>query len=215
MKRITEDGEIVDVNCDDCVVMQIPNIGIFFKTPFNHDTNKESDRTGLKCEDTSLADQSFKEEVDINNIMDKVKAGAQLPVTLPEHFGDAFQIPTLLEARTRIAENNATFYKLAPELRAEFLNDPSRWETSVAAAVANNDLDELERYGIDMSEVRQRIEDIKSNAQKAQDSQDEKQLTELQNRLAKRAAAAPGGTSSPGTPKGQGDVSASPGSPKD
>lgn len=193
MKRITEDGEIVDINCEDCVTGIIP----FFKTPFNHDTNKESDRTGTKCEDSSLTDQSFKDESDINVLMDRINSGAMPNVVLPEHFGDAFAIPTLLEARTRIAENNATFYKLDPKIREEFLNDPSRWEEQVIKDVATNDLADLERMGIDMTEVRERQAAHDQGLRDAQASQDEKQLTELQERLAKRAGSPQGGTPAP------------------
>lgn len=38
----------------------------FFKTPYNHDTNAESDASGLECKDPSLAQQHFKDECDIN-----------------------------------------------------------------------------------------------------------------------------------------------------
>lgn len=141
MKTITEDGEIIDTNCDECVV--------FFKTPYNHDRDAEAKRTALYCKDPSLTDQSFKEEVDINTIIERVMQGQELPVSLPEHFGDQAAIPTLYEARSRIAENNATFYNLAPDIRAEFLNDPGRWEDQVRKDLAAGNLANLDRMGLD------------------------------------------------------------------
>lgn len=207
MKRITEDGEIVDVNCEDCVTGIIP----FFKTPYNHDTTAESNRTGLKCEDPSRTDQSFKEESDINTVMERIKQGAQPPVPLPEHFGDAFAIPTLLEARTRIAESNAAFYNLAPKIREEFLNDPSRWEDQVIKDVANGNLDNLERMGLDMTEVKQRMQKHDDDQLAAQASQDEAQLRELEERLAKRTTAAQGASPAQGgTGKAGGATTAPP-----
>lgn len=201
-KIITPDGEIVDVDspgndCDECTT-------VFFKTPYNHDTNKESDRTALKCEDRSLTDQSFKDEADINFIMERVRQGAEIPIPLPEHFGDAFNIPTLLEARERIAESNAAFYNLPARIRAEFLNDPARWEERIIKDINAGNLDGLEEIGLDMREVRTRVETLKKDATDRQASEDEKQLTELQNRLAKRAAATPPGTPAGGDPKGPG-----------
>lgn len=211
MKRITEDGEIVDINCEDCVIGVMP----FWKTPHNHNTNNESDRTGTKPEGTSLTDQSFKEEADINTIMERYAKGAQPIVTLPEHFGDAFAIPTLLEARTRIAENNATFYNLPANIRAEFLNDPGRWEEQVINDVTNGDLDNLERMGIDMKQVRERMEEYDTAIKTNQARQDEKQLTELQEKLAKRAMAAQGASPAPGGQAGGGGTPVPPPTRKD
>lgn len=211
-KKITEHGEIVDENCEDCIIGTVPP---FFKTPYNHNRDDESNRTGLTCQDESLTDQSFKEEADINTIIERVKRGGTFNPPLPEHFGNAFEIPTLLEARTRIAENNATFYKLPPNIRAEFLNDPARWEERVIKDVQENNLDDLERMGIDMSEVRQRITILQEAHAKAEDEQAEKQLSALQERLARRATASQGGSPAPGTPEGPGGATPPPGARKD
>lgn len=211
MKRITEDGEIVDINCEDCVTGIHPN----WKTPYNHNTNAESDRTGTLFTDESLTDQSFKEEADINTIMERYGKGAIPNVVLPEHFGDAFAIPTLLEARTRIAENNATFYNLPPKIREEFLNDPARWEERVINDVATGNLDDLERMGIDMTQVRERMKTHDDKVTAERETQEEKQLAELQERLAKRAAAPQGGSPAPGAPAGGGGTPVPPTTRKD
>lgn len=135
-----ETGEIIDQ--------------VFFKTPNNHDTLAESLRTSTYCEDPSLTDQSFKEEVNINTIMDRVKAGAQLPITLPEHFGDATTIPQYIESVQKIAENNATFYNLAPAIREEFMNDPTRWTVQVMKDLDKGDLNNLKRMGINIDDLQ-------------------------------------------------------------
>lgn len=211
MKRITEDGEIVDINCEDCVTGIVP----FFKTPHNHNRNAESARVATENNGKSLTDQSFKDEADINVIMERYGKGATPNVVLPEHFGDAFQIPTLLEARTRIAENNATFYLLPANIREEFLNDPARWEQRIIEDVNTGNLDDLERMGIDMTEVRQRMAEWDEATAKRQADQDEKQLTELQEKLAKRARAAQGGSPAPGGNAGEGGTPVPPTTRKD
>lgn len=120
----------------------------FFKTPYNHDRNAESDRTGLACKDPTLTDQSFKEDADINTIIDRALKGQEFPIVLPEHFGNGVGIPSLYEARSRIAESNATFYNLPPKIREEFLNDPGRWEQQVITDLANGNTENLQRMGL-------------------------------------------------------------------
>lgn len=211
-KIITADGEIVDENCEDCVIGTVPP---FWKTPYNHDTMSESNRTALTCPEDSLTDQSFKEDADINTIMERVKQGAQIPVPLPEHFGDAFSIPTLLEARTRIAENNATFYNLPPNIRAEFLNDPARWEDHVHRQLVDQNFDEVERLGIDLTDLRAKREATQKQVEEAQASADEKQLQELSEKLAKRSQSAQGASPAPGNPGGAGAATKPPPTSKD
>ncbi|QCQ84987.1 internal scaffolding protein [Blackfly microvirus SF02] len=122
-----------------------------FKTPFNHNTNVESDRVSLKCEDKSLAIQSAKDECDINVILERfMKSGQPPPFALPEHFGDYSQVHNQFEARSKIAEANAIFYKLDADTRTEFQNDPARWEETVLAALARGDAERLQAIGIDI-----------------------------------------------------------------
>lgn len=125
----------------------------FFKTPWNHDTNVESNRTGLLCTDRSLVDESFKDESDINLIVQRVMKGMEVPVVLPEHFGNADDIPTLLDARTRIAETNAIFYNLPPKLRERFNNDPGYWEHLVIQELGSGNAEQLRALGVDPSNL--------------------------------------------------------------
>lgn len=149
MNQVDQNGTPVLIDEDTGEVLATA----FFKTPYNHDRDAESDRTGLVCLDKSLTDQSFKEEVDINTIVDRIRRTGEVPITLPEHFGDGTNIPTLFDARMRIAENNATFYKLPPEIREEFLNDPGRWESQVMKDLDAGNLDNLARMGVDIRDL--------------------------------------------------------------
>lgn len=126
---------------------------VFFKTPYNHNTNAETDRVALTCKDKSLTDQSFAVEVDINTIINKALRTKEMPNQIPGDFGDATAIPTLFEMRTKIAENNATFYKLPAHIRAQHQNDPSQWELQVLTAVQNQDTKELKKLGLSLDEL--------------------------------------------------------------
>lgn len=126
----------------------------YFKTPYNHDRDAESLRVALTTPEPSLTDQSFKDETDINTIMERVLQTRELPLALPEHFGDATQIPTLFDARMRITESNKTFYNLPAKIREEFMNDPGRWESQVAKDLDNGDIENLKRMGLDISDLK-------------------------------------------------------------
>lgn len=141
MKYITEDGVILDENCEDCVM--------FYKTPNNHDVMAVNAKTATYFDEPSKTDQSFVEDADINTVMTRLKAGQQVDIPLPEHFGVDNRID-LYEARMRIAESNATFYNLDPSIRADFLNDPARWEQAVAKALDDGDRGKLRSMGLDV-----------------------------------------------------------------
>lgn len=160
MKFQMPDGEIVDKEWP------------MWKTPFNHDTNFESDRTATYCKDPSLTKQEFVEDADINNILARfAKTGEPPPLALPEHFADVSQRKTYFDMNTQLAEANRMFYSLPPELRAEHLNDPARWADAVSKAAAQGDGDALSTLGIDTSaekaEALKRAQEAADAASKA------------------------------------------------
>lgn len=141
---VMPDGEILPD-------LTVPKTGIFFKTPYNHDRDIESARTGLYCNDQSLTKQEFAEEVDINVIINRyLKTGEPPPMPVPEHFMDTSTKPTYFEMQQRIAEANANFYKLPPDLRAQHQNNPEIWADQVVKALAKKDGDTLLELGIDL-----------------------------------------------------------------
>lgn len=126
-----------------------------FKTPWNHDTNFESQRTAIYCNDPSLTKQEFKEDADINVLIERFMRGGDLPPpVLPEHFTDLSGRPTYFEMQTKVAEANATFYKLDAELRAEHGNDPTRWADAVVKAVEAKDGDKLLKLGLTLEAIK-------------------------------------------------------------
>jgi len=142
-KKITEDGEIVDDICEDCPT-------VFFKTPYNHDRDVEAKRTALYCKDPSLTDQSFIEDADINTIINRAMRTGEMPVQLPPQYGDPGERLNMHDMYTRIAENNATFYKLPARIRNEYLNDPSRWGDQVLRDLAAGNVENLAKLGIEI-----------------------------------------------------------------
>lgn len=120
-----------------------------WKTPWNHDTNFESDRTGLYCKDESLTKQEFKDETDINIIIARfLRTNEPPPMPLPEHFMDLTGRTSYFEMQSQIAEANESFYSLPANKRAEFLNDPTRWADAVVGAVDAGDRQALAELGI-------------------------------------------------------------------
>lgn len=135
------DGEIVD--------REMPQ----WKTPYNHDREFESDRTGLYCKDPSLTKQEFKEETDINVILERfTRSGEPPPMVLPEHFMDLTERTNYFDMARQIAVANEKFYLLPAATRAEFQNDPTRWADAVVQAVHLGDREYLAELGIDAPE---------------------------------------------------------------
>lgn len=122
-----------------------------FKTPYNHDRDFESERTGLFCKDPSLTKQEFKEESDINVILERfMRGGDAPPPVLPEHFMDLTGRTNYFDMATKIAEANRIFYLLDARTRAEHLNDPTRWADAVVKATETGDRDGLRALGLDV-----------------------------------------------------------------
>lgn len=124
----------------------------FLRTPNNHDTQAEALNGALMCKDPSKAQQSSKEETDINTIVDRFLKTGQMPnIQLPPHFGDFTDVEgDYLMAQTRVAETNALFYKLRPEIRSEYQNNPGRWQSAVLQAFEVGDAAFLADMGIDV-----------------------------------------------------------------
>lgn len=128
-----------------------------FKTPWNHDTNFESDRVALFCNDPSLTKQEFKEDADINVILARVLKTGEMPITLPEHFADLTDRTDYFTMASQVAEANALFYELPANKRALFLNDPTRWADAVVKATQDGDRQELIALGIDVPRERPQV----------------------------------------------------------
>ncbi|WNK14984.1 MAG: internal scaffolding protein [Microvirus sp.] len=126
---------------------------VFWKTPYNHDTDQESQRTGLECKDPSKTLQSQAEDADINTIVRRFGLTGELPahhqrearyVDLTDQQGD------FLGLQVDLAQAKARFHELPPARRAEYLNNPNKWLEDVNEAIDQGDIQTLEALGVDI-----------------------------------------------------------------
>jgi phage internal scaffolding protein len=97
----------------------------FLRTPYNYDTNAASDESGLACEEPTLAQQHFKDECDINNILRQFNVTGMLPeAPLSPRYGDFTGIVDYHSALNAVIAAEDGFMELPAQIRARFQNDP-------------------------------------------------------------------------------------------
>jgi len=99
----------------------------FVRNPYNYDPIAASNESGLHCEDASLAQQQFKEECDINTIMQKFAVTGMLPdQPLTPRYGDFTGINDYHTALNQVIAAEDEFMSLPANIRARFENDPAQ-----------------------------------------------------------------------------------------
>jgi phage internal scaffolding protein len=100
---------------------------VFLRTPYNYDKDAASNESGLHCEDASLAQQHYKDECDINNILRQFNITGLLPQqTLSPRYGDFTGIGDYHTALNRVIAAQDEFEALPAQIRARFDNDPAQ-----------------------------------------------------------------------------------------
>ncbi len=100
---------------------------IFLRTPYNYDTDAASNESGLACEEPTLAQQHYKEECDINTILQKFSISGILPeAPLSPRYGDFSGIGDYHTALNRVLAAQDEFEALPATIRARFENDPAK-----------------------------------------------------------------------------------------
>ncbi|AXH74124.1 MAG: internal scaffolding protein [Microviridae sp.] len=106
-----------------------------FRLPYDELQFKISDFTGLKCEEgSSLAHQSFKEECDVNFIVNNLDTNGFLDTSrgsMPQ-FVDATLYTDFHEAQNIVASGTQIFEALPADVRFRFHNDPGEFMDFVA-----------------------------------------------------------------------------------
>jgi len=101
---------------------------VFCRSPYNYDMDLASDQSGLKCEDPSLTQQQFKEEADINTIVDRfMKSGVlPTPASMPQYvdYEGVFDFQSAMNAVRQADEN---FMRMDAKVRARFNNSPQEF----------------------------------------------------------------------------------------
>lgn len=101
---------------------------VFVRTPYNYDTMKISNATGLECKDATLAQQQFKDECDINVILEKFAITGHLPIVSTQPMeGDFTEIGDYHEAVLALQAANDNFMMLPSKVREKFMNDPQKF----------------------------------------------------------------------------------------
>lgn len=106
-----------------------------------------SDATGLACAvGSSMAKQSFAEEVDINTIIRRFGLTGELPtaVRMPE-YGDYSTVSDFKTAMDAMAIANEAFDAMPAVVRSRFHNDPSEF---VAFCLDDRNLPEARKLGL-------------------------------------------------------------------
>ena len=99
----------------------------FLRTPYNYDTDAASNESGLHCEDASLTQQHFKDECDINNILQQFNVTGMLPEsTISPRYGDFTGVVDYHSALNQVIAAEDEFMSLPAQLRARFDNDPAK-----------------------------------------------------------------------------------------
>ena len=100
--------------------------GVFLRTAYNYDKDAASNESGLACEEPSLAQQHFKDECDINNILRQFNITGLLPESpLSPRDGDFSGIGDYHTALNRVIAAQDEFDALPAQIRARFDNDPA------------------------------------------------------------------------------------------
>lgn len=143
MKKITEDGEIVDIITEELVARAPP----FFKTPWNHDTDLVSSLAALTCRDPSKTQQSFMAEADINNILRKFMQTGELPTTgapVYQDFEEEFDLQSKMVTAWQVQEA----WDSLPIAVRNILKDPKTFADYVSHCLETGDLDPLRELGL-------------------------------------------------------------------
>lgn len=82
----------------------------------------------LECKDPSLAQQQFKDEVDINKLLERFKVTGQMPrgIRLPT-YGDFSGVNDYRTAMNSLLTAQDAFNALPANVRSRFANDPQNF----------------------------------------------------------------------------------------
>lgn len=100
----------------------------FVRSAYNYDMNQAGDESGLECKDPTLTQQQFKDEVDINTLVERFGLTGTIPQL--EHLpslGDYEGIFDFQTAMNAVVEAKRTFLSMPAKLRARFQNDPQQF----------------------------------------------------------------------------------------
>lgn len=101
---------------------------MFLRTAYNYDRDLASTESGLDCtDDPGFAQQSFRDECDINTIVTRFGLTGEMPSDFKMPLsGDFTEVVDFQTAQNLIANARQEFMSLPGNLRARFNNDPAQ-----------------------------------------------------------------------------------------
>ena len=133
---------------------------VFLRTPYNYDKDAASNESGLHCEDVSLAQQHFKDECDVNTILQKFNITGILPEqTLSPRYGDFTGIGDYHSALNAVMAAQDEFELLPAQIRARFENDPAKL---IEFLNDDNNRPEAEELGLVNKSAAEAVEALKN-----------------------------------------------------
>ena len=101
---------------------------VFIRTPYNYDTKAVSRETATICPEPTLAQQQFRDECDINVMLERFQVTGTMPQNvrqpIAQDFIDAMDYQSALNA---LIEAEESFMQMPAKIRAEFNNDPGEF----------------------------------------------------------------------------------------
>lgn len=99
---------------------------MFVRSAYGYDADLVSYETGLDCVEPSMTQQSFKEECDINTILERFNVTGQVPVSpIDPQYGDFSGVTDYQSALNAVIAAQAGFDSLPARVRERFANDPA------------------------------------------------------------------------------------------
>lgn len=117
------------------------------RVPFVYDADALSEETALRCPEESRTYQEFKEECDINTIIDRFGIGEN-PIEAQKWVTDvdiANAPNSYMDVMNQLNEARDQFMSLPARVRSQFDNDPGKFVSFVSDS---SNLDEMVRLGL-------------------------------------------------------------------
>lgn len=99
----------------------------FVRSPYNYDRDEASKAAGLRIpeDEEDMTQQHFKDETDINVIMDRFGVTGELPnnIRMPQ-FSDFIETEDYQTSMNAVRQAAESFMKLDPKVRERFGNNP-------------------------------------------------------------------------------------------
>lgn len=101
---------------------------VFIRQPYNYDVDAASDEVAFLSENPTMTQQHFRDEVDINRIVDRFLKTGQVPSVDPRAmYGDFLNVPeSYRDALDQVINAQSAFDDLPSHIRERFQNDPAQ-----------------------------------------------------------------------------------------